>query len=64
MRVCIDFFQDHGYSAFCHARKLLADSEVTIKEVAASLKVNRATIYRALRLGAARHARVGQVSPR
>jgi AcrR family transcriptional regulator len=25
---------------------LLADPEVTIKEVAASLKVNRATIYR------------------
>ena len=48
----------------CHARKLLADPEVTIKEVAASLKVNRATIYRALGLGAARQARVGQVSPR
>jgi len=37
----------------CHAHKLLADPEVTIKEVAASLKVNRATIYRALGLGAA-----------
>jgi len=48
----------------CHARKLLADPEVTIKEVAASLKVNRATIYRALGLGASRQARVGQVNPR
>jgi len=38
----------------CHARKLLADPEVTIKEVASSLKVNRATIYRALGLGAPR----------
>jgi DNA invertase Pin-like site-specific DNA recombinase len=37
----------------CHAHKLLADPQVTIKEVAASLKVNRATIYRALGLGAA-----------
>jgi DNA invertase Pin-like site-specific DNA recombinase len=37
----------------CHARKLLADPEVTIKEVASSLKVNRATIYRAVGLGAA-----------
>ena len=37
----------------CHARKLLADRDVTIKEVAASLKVNRATIYRALGIGAA-----------
>jgi len=48
----------------CHARKLLADPEVTIKEVAASLKVNRAKIYRALGLGAVTRARVGQVSPR
>ena len=38
----------------CHARKLLVDPEVTIKEVASSLKVNRATIYRALGLGAPR----------
>src|SRR5262252_2371404 len=37
----------------CHAHKLIADPEVTIKEVAASLKVNRATVYRALGLGAA-----------
>ena len=44
----------------CHARKLLADPDVTIKEVAASLKVNRATICRALGIGAARQARVGQ----
>src|ERR1700687_413539 len=36
-----------------HARKLLADRAVTIKDVAASLGVNRATIYRALGLGAA-----------
>jgi DNA invertase Pin-like site-specific DNA recombinase len=42
----------------CHARKLLADPETTIKDVAASLKVNRATIYRALGLGAA--GRAGQ----
>jgi DNA invertase Pin-like site-specific DNA recombinase len=41
----------------CHARKLLADPEVTIKEVAASLKVNRATIYRALGLGGATRKR-------
>jgi DNA invertase Pin-like site-specific DNA recombinase len=49
----------------CHARKLLADPETTIKEVAASLKVNRATIYRSLGLGAAgRTHQVGQVGPR
>ena len=36
-----------------HARKLLEDPRVTIKEVAASLHVNRATIYRALGLGGA-----------
>ena len=36
-----------------HARKLLDDRETTIKEVAASFNVNRATIYRALGLGAA-----------
>ncbi len=35
-----------------HARKLLADRSVTIKDVAASLGVNRATIYRSLGLGA------------
>jgi AcrR family transcriptional regulator len=35
-----------------HARKLLADRNITIKEVAASLGVNRATIYRALGLRA------------
>jgi DNA invertase Pin-like site-specific DNA recombinase len=35
-----------------HARKLLGDRTVTIKDVAASLGVNRATIYRALGLGA------------
>jgi hypothetical protein len=43
---------------------LLADPEVTIKEVAGSLKMNRATIFRALGLGAARQARVGQVEQR
>jgi DNA invertase Pin-like site-specific DNA recombinase len=36
-----------------YARKLLEDRTVTIKDVAASLGVNRATIYRALGLGAA-----------
>ena len=36
-----------------HARKLLEDRDTSIKEVAASLGVNRATIYRALGLGAA-----------
>lgn len=36
-----------------HARKLLDDPGVTIKDVAASLGVNRATIYRSLGLGAA-----------
>ncbi|HEX3885313.1 MAG TPA: recombinase family protein [Stellaceae bacterium] len=35
-----------------HARKLLEDGNTTIKDVAASLGVNRATIYRALGLGA------------
>jgi DNA invertase Pin-like site-specific DNA recombinase len=40
-----------------HARKLLEDRTVTIKDVAASLSVNRATIYRALGLGAAGRAR-------
>jgi hypothetical protein len=44
-----------------------ADPEVTIKEVAASLKVNRATIYRALGLGAgtgrAGKPQVGQENP-
>jgi DNA invertase Pin-like site-specific DNA recombinase len=34
-----------------HARKLLEDRNVTIKDVAASLGVNRSTIYRALGLG-------------
>src|SRR3954469_15396145 len=34
-----------------HARKLLADRSVTIKDVAATFGVNRATIYRALGLG-------------
>ena len=34
-----------------HARLLLADPTTTIKDVAASLNVNRATIYRALGLG-------------
>jgi DNA invertase Pin-like site-specific DNA recombinase len=43
----------------CHARKLLSDPENTIKSVAASLKVNRATIYRALGLGAAGKLRSG-----
>jgi hypothetical protein len=46
-----------------HAGKSFADPETTIKEVAASLKVNRATIYRSLGLGAARQAQVRQVSP-
>jgi len=36
-----------------HARKLLEDRTTTIKDVAASLGVNRATIYRALGLSAA-----------
>jgi DNA invertase Pin-like site-specific DNA recombinase len=35
-----------------HARKLLEDRTTTIKDVAASLGVNRATIYRTLGLGA------------
>jgi DNA invertase Pin-like site-specific DNA recombinase len=35
-----------------HARKLLEDRNTTIKDVAASLGVNRSTIYRALGLGA------------
>ena len=35
-----------------HARRLLDDREITIKEVAASFGVDRATIYRALGLGA------------
>jgi DNA invertase Pin-like site-specific DNA recombinase len=34
-----------------HARKLLEDPYTTIKEVAASMGVNRSTIYRALGLG-------------
>jgi DNA invertase Pin-like site-specific DNA recombinase len=34
-----------------HARKLLEDRNITIKDVAASLGVNRATIYRSLGLG-------------
>jgi hypothetical protein len=33
--------------------KLLGDLDVTVKEVGASLTVNRATIYRALGIGAA-----------
>lgn len=36
-----------------HAQKLLEDRNVTIKDVAATFGVNRATIYRALGLGAA-----------
>jgi DNA invertase Pin-like site-specific DNA recombinase len=36
-----------------HARKLLEDRNTTIKDVAATFGVNRATIYRALGLGAA-----------
>jgi DNA invertase Pin-like site-specific DNA recombinase len=35
-----------------HARRLLEDRTTTIKDVAASFGVNRATIYRALGLGA------------
>src|ERR1700722_6045152 len=35
-----------------HARKLLEDRNTTIKDVAASLGVNRSTIYRALGFGA------------
>jgi DNA invertase Pin-like site-specific DNA recombinase len=35
----------------CHARKLLADQTTTIKEVAETLGVTRATVYRALGLG-------------
>jgi predicted transcriptional regulator len=31
-----------------HARKLLEDRNITIKDVAASLGVNRATIYRSI----------------
>jgi len=41
-----------------HARRLLDDRDTTIKEVAASFGVDRATIYRALGLGAA-HSAVG-----
>jgi DNA invertase Pin-like site-specific DNA recombinase len=37
-----------------HARKLLEDRNTTIKDVAATFGVNRATIYRALGLGTAR----------
>jgi DNA invertase Pin-like site-specific DNA recombinase len=36
-----------------HARKLLEDRSTTIKDVAATFGVNRATIYRALGIGAA-----------
>jgi DNA invertase Pin-like site-specific DNA recombinase len=39
-----------------HARRLLDDRDTTIKEVAASFGVDRATIYRALGLGAAHSA--------
>ena len=39
-----------------HARRLLDDRDTTIKEVAASFGVDRATIYRALGLGAANGA--------
>jgi DNA invertase Pin-like site-specific DNA recombinase len=35
----------------CTARKMLADPEMTIKEVAEAFDVNRATIYRSLGLG-------------
>ena len=35
-----------------HARRLLDDRDTTVKEVAASFGVDRATIYRALGLGA------------
>jgi Helix-turn-helix domain of resolvase len=35
----------------CTARKMLADPEMTIKEVAEAFGVNRATIYRSLGLG-------------
>jgi DNA invertase Pin-like site-specific DNA recombinase len=34
------------------ARKMLADPEMTIKEIAEAFGVNRATIYRSLGLGA------------
>jgi DNA invertase Pin-like site-specific DNA recombinase len=44
-----------------HARKLLEDRNTTIKDVAATLGVNRATIYRALGLGAA--AKVKEAQP-
>jgi DNA invertase Pin-like site-specific DNA recombinase len=36
-----------------HARKLLEDRSTTIKDVAATFGVNRATIHRALGIGAA-----------
>jgi predicted DNA-binding protein YlxM (UPF0122 family) len=35
----------------CTAKKMLADPDMTIKEVAETFGVNRATIYRSLGLG-------------
>ena len=45
-----------------HARKLLEDRNTTIKDVAAMFGVNRATIYRALGLGAAAKGKEAQPS--
>jgi DNA invertase Pin-like site-specific DNA recombinase len=45
-----------GPKQIAHARRLLDDRDTTIKEVAASFGVDRATIYRALGLGAAHSA--------
>ena len=43
----------------CQARKLLADPNTTIKEVAAGFGVDRGTIYRALGIGAFGKPRTG-----
>jgi DNA invertase Pin-like site-specific DNA recombinase len=45
-----------------HARKLLEDRNTTIKDVAATFGVNRATIYRALGIGAAAKGNEAQSS--
>ena len=48
----------------CTARKMLADPEMTIKEVAEVFGVNRATIYRSLGLGAYAKAAEAAARPR
>jgi hypothetical protein len=54
-RVCRSWPSGCAVSGFgwkvCTARKMLADPEITIKEVAEAFGVNRATIYRSLGLG-------------